>query len=193
MKRFLKPRFSIERGFLLKCRGFKGIKAALSCIKKTVPVKRLAHAFCFTLMIALLSGCGGGNDVPVCGEIVCPAIGRSGPYLSVVDQNGTSVTDAEITRTIVRTNEVLPPISFKDLKAIHPGDLPPQHPSGGYDVSIGIDYHRIMTDPTGDIMRVTGLSQGRTFTVQFVVIRDGDPCTCNPLKEISGPSQVVIQ
>ena len=166
---------------------------SLNCFKKIVSVKRLAHAFCFTLFIVLLSGCGGGNDVPVCGEIACSAIATSGLYLSVVDQNGTSVTDAEITRTIMRTNEVLPPISFEDLTTLHHGDLPPQHPSGGYDVSIGIDYHRITTDPTGDIMRVTGLSQGRTFTVEFVIIRDANPCTCDPLREISGLSQVVIQ
>jgi hypothetical protein len=146
-----------------------------------------------SLFIVLLSGCGHGNDVPECGQIACPAIARSGPYLSVVDQNGTSVTDAEITRTIVRTNEVLPPISFENLTAIQHGALPPLHPSGGYDMSIGIDYHRITTDPAGDIMRVTGLSQGRTFTVEFVIIRDPNPCTCYPLKEISGPSQVVIQ
>lgn len=161
--------------------------------KKTVPVKRLVHAVCFTLAIVLLYGCGSGNDDAACGQIACPTIERSGPYLSVVDQNGTSVTDAEITRTIVRTNEVLPPISFQDLTAIQHGTLPPQHPSGGYDMSFGIDYHRITTDPAGDIMRVTGLSQGRTFTVEFVIIRDQNPCSCNPIKEISGPDQVVIQ
>ena len=151
----------------------------VSCIKNTVPVKRLAPAFCFTLFIVLLSGCGGGdgNDVPVC---VCTTE-ASMVTLSVIDQSGNPVTDVNITVIIKRTQELL---------AINQSDYVGSHSPGLYVVFEDTFQNKITTDPAGETLTVTGNSQGRDFTVEIVVTTDL-PCRCH-VQKVSGPSSVTL-
>jgi hypothetical protein len=180
MEGLLKPRFSKERGFLLKCWGIKGVRAAVSCIKKTAPVKRLAHAFCFTLLISLLSGCGGGDGDDLSGCVCTMEVAMV--TLSVVDRSGNPVIDANIAVTIKRTQELLA-ISQPNLSGIVGHE-------GLYVVFTDSFRNKITTDPAGETLTVTGNSQGRIFSVEIVVTTDL-PCRCH-VQKVSGPSSVTL-
>ena len=153
----------------------------MSCIKKTVPVKRLAHAFCFTLMIVLLSGCGGGdgdgNDLSGC---MCTA-NFAMVTLSVIDQSGNPVTDVNITVKIKRTQELL---------AINQPNWSGIVGHEGLYVVFTDGFQNKITDPAGETLIVTGTSQDRDFTVEIVVTTDL-PCRCH-VQKVSGPNSVTL-
>lgn len=132
-------------------------------------------AFCFALFIVILSGCGAGNNDPVCDP--CTTEFRM-LHLSIIDQSGNPLTDVNITVNIKRTQEVL---------AINQTSFFTSQ--GLYDVFDDGFVNSITTDAAGETLVVTGNSQGRVFTLEIVV--KTNPCRCH-FQKVSGPSTITL-
>jgi hypothetical protein len=99
--------------------------------------------------------------------------------ITVLDQQGDPVPDVDLTVTVPRTADTL------DLRELDPY-LAPE--AGRYPVFGDTYIHQI--NPLGEDVRVSGVSGGRGFAVDFVFDVPGR-CRCH-VNKVSGPDTVLL-